>query len=222
MPRGTYSLYDPADRTPLGTERFHCAPGPHGWRYVSRLTGPTGEEHGSLDLTLDALARPLRLELRTRAWQIRGGVLDGVTWVRSAATDAQDAPARDRGRGLHDAQEGNATAHGFTGASPAFLIACAYLARPARGDPGTRLRLVAFTPPALAPRTVDRSWALTGTETHHTDTGPLTVDAYRVTDLETAEQHTVHLAGDVVLSAPGVELEDLDSPPSAFPTPPAH
>lgn len=61
---------------------------------------------------------------------------------------------------------------------------------------------------------MDQSWALVDRETHATDNGPLTVDAYQVTALDTGEQHTVHLAGDVVLSAPGVELEDLESPPS--------
>lgn len=44
------------------------------------------------------------------------------------------------------------------------------------------------------------------------------MDEYQVNDLETGEQHTVHIAGDVVLSAPGIELEDLESPPSRFAT----
>ncbi|GAA4951328.1 hypothetical protein GCM10023238_17080 [Streptomyces heliomycini] len=39
-------------------------------------------------------------------------------------------------------------------------------------------------------------------ETHTTDNGPLIVDEYQVTALDTGEQHTVHLAGDVVLAAP--------------------
>lgn len=53
-------------------------------------------------------------------------------------------------------------------------------------------------------------------ETHSTDNGPLTVDEYQVTALDTGEQHAVHIAGDVVLAAPGIELEDLESPPSVF------
>lgn len=105
-------------------------------------------------------------------------------------------------------------AHAFTGSSPAFLVATARLLRLTPSAAATRVRLVAFTDPVLAPRTVDQSWALVDRETHATDNGPLTVDAYQVTALDTGEQHTVHLAGDVVLSAPGVELEDLDSPPS--------
>ncbi|HZG04477.1 MAG TPA: hypothetical protein VE546_13025 [Streptomyces sp.] len=203
MPRGRYSLHDPHDHTPLGEEHFQCATGPAGWRYVSRTTAPSGDHTGSVDLTLDDLGRPLRLELRTPHWQVRGGVLDGVTWVR---TD----PA-----GEH-AQEGNAPAHAFTGASPAFLVAVARLLRPVPGAPATRVRLVAFTPPVLAPRTLDQAWALVGSEAHATDSGPLVVDDYQVSDLETGERHTVHIAGDVVLAAPGVELEDLDSPPSTF------
>lgn len=69
----------------------------------------------------------------------------------------------------------------------------------------------------LAPRTVDQAWALLGRAEHATDSGPLVVDEYRVTALDTGEVHTVHLAGDVVLAAPGIELEHLETPPSAFP-----
>ncbi|MDT3727545.1 hypothetical protein ROS62_22750 [Streptomyces sp. DSM 41972] len=201
MPRGRYSLHDPHDHTPLADEHFQCASGPSGWRYVSQLTGPDGDHAGSVDLTLDALGRPLRLELHAASWQVRGAALDGVTWVRTDPT------------GTH-ATEGNVRAHAFTGTSPAFLVATARLLRLTPSTAGTRVRLVAFTDPVLAPRTVDQSWALVDRETHPADNGPLTVDVYQVTALDTGEQHTVHLAGDVVLSAPGVELESLDSPPS--------
>lgn len=203
MPRGRYSLHDPHDHTPLGEEHFHCATGPTGWRYVSQLTTPTGEHAGSVDLTLDALGRPVRLELHAMGWRVRGAALDGVTWVRSAPSG-------------EDAQEGNAAAHSFTGGSPAFLVATARLLRPALRQPATRVRLVALTPPVLAPRTVDQSWALGTSETHATDNGPLIADDYQVSDLATGEQQSVHLAGDVVLAAPGIELEDLESPPSSF------
>ncbi|MDB1087151.1 hypothetical protein PJ985_06160 [Streptomyces sp. ACA25] len=205
MPRGRYALHDLHDHSPLGEEHFQCAPGPTGWRYVARRLTPAGAEHGSLDLALDDLGRPVRLAVRAGDWQVRGAALDGVTWVR---TD----PA-----GTH-AQEGNVPAHSFTGASPAFLIATARLLRLTPGDPARRVRLVEFSDPVLAPRTVDRSWALVGSEVHDSGGGPLTVDTYRVGDLETGEQHSVHLAGDVVLAAPGVELEDLESPPSDFRT----
>lgn len=42
------------------------------------------------------------------------------------------------------------------------------------------------------------------------------MDEYQVTALDTGEVHPVHLAGDVVLSAPGIELEHLETPPSTF------
>ncbi|MGD9485608.1 hypothetical protein WDH52_20550 [Streptomyces sp. TRM70308] len=203
MPRGRYSLHDPHDHTPYGDERFQCATGPSGWRYVSQLTTPSGAPAGSVDLTLDLLGRPLRLHLSTAHWQVRGAALDGVTWVRADP------------EGEH-AQEGNAAAHAFTGASPAFLVATARLLRPALGAAPTRVRLVALTPPVLAPRTVDQSWSLVDSQAHATDSDPLIADEYRVGDLQTGEQHTVHLAGDVVLAAPGVELEELESPPSRF------
>jgi len=201
MPRGRYSLHDPHDHTPLGEEHFQCAPGPSGWRYVSQVTTPTGEHRGSVDLTLDQLGRPVRLELHAGSWQVRGAALDGLTWVRSDPS------------GTH-ATEGNARAHAFTGTSPAFLVATALLLRLTPSASATGVRLVDFTEPVLAPHTVDQSWALVNREAHPTDNGPLIVDAYQVTALDTGERHTVHLAGDIVLAAPGIELEDLESPPS--------
>lgn len=203
MPRGRYSFHDTHDHTPFGEEHFHCATGPSGWRYTAQTTRPDGTHAGSVDLTIDDLGRPIRLELHSASWQVRGAALDGVTWVRTDPT------------GEH-AQEGNAAAHGFSGLSPAFHIATARLLRLEPGSPATRVRLVAFEPPVLAPRTLDQAWALIKREAHPTDNGPLMVEEYQVSALDTGEQHTVHIAGDVVLSAPGIELEDLESPPSVF------
>ncbi|MGV9254943.1 hypothetical protein [Streptomyces sp. NPDC003697] len=203
MPRGRYALHDPHDHTPFAEEHFHCAPGPSGWRYVSQVTTVSGEHRGSVDLAIDDLGRPIRLELHSGSWQVRGAAIDGVTWVRTDPT------------GTH-ATEGNVRAHAFTGTSPAFLVATARLLRLTPSSSATRVRLVALTDPVLAPRTVDQSWALVHSETHDTDNGPLTVDEYQVTELDTGERHAVHIAGDVVLAAPGVELEDLESPPSVF------
>ncbi|MFC8452303.1 hypothetical protein [Kitasatospora sp. NPDC057223] len=210
MPNGRYSLHTSTtpghDHVLLGEERFSCAPGPAGWRYVSKTYAPDGSTIGTVDLTLDSRCRPLRLELRAGGWQVRGGAVDGVAWVR---TDAAD-PA-----GEH-ATEGHDRAHGFSGRSPAFLIATARMLR-LRPGAATRVRLVAFTEPVLGPRTFDQGWSLEGTETHDTDSGQLLVERYEVTDLETGEQQLVHLAGDVVLAAPGIELEELASPPNPWP-----
>ncbi|WP_016910633.1 hypothetical protein [Streptomyces xiaopingdaonensis] len=203
MPRGRYSLHDIHDRTPLGDEHFQCAAGPTGWRYFSQTTATTGEHLGSTDLTVDALGRPVRLQLRYGDWQVRGAALEGVTWVRSGPAGT-------------DATEHNVPAHAFGGPSPAFLVALTRLLRPVPEAGATRVRLVTFTTPVLAPRTHDQSWAMLKSESHATDNGPLIVDTYRAADLETGEQHTVHLAGDVVLAAPGIELEDLETPPSVF------
>lgn len=209
MPHGRYSISDPEDGAPLGEEHFSCAPGPAGWRYTGRLTTPDGRPGASTDLTLDAVGRQLRVELHAGGWQLRGGALDGLSWVRMDADGTT-------------ADEGNAPAAAFSGPSPGFLVAVARLLRLSR-DPAepdrpssARVRLVTVTPPALATRTRDESWTHLGSESHPTDSGPLVVDAYEIADLETGERHTVHLAGDVVLAAPGVELEELDSPPSAF------
>ncbi|GAA1937046.1 hypothetical protein GCM10009716_49190 [Streptomyces sodiiphilus] len=205
MPRGRYSLHDPHDRAPLGEEHFRCAPGSSGWRYVSEVTDPSGRTVQTWDLAIDDLGRPLRLEARAGGWQVRGAAMDGVTWVRTDPAGEQ-------------AQPGNAAAHAFTGPSPAFLVATARLLALCREKPGARVRLVALTAPVLAPRTLDQAWTLLGTETHDTDSGPLHVDTYRVDDQETGERQTVHLAGDVVLAAPGIELEELESPPSVLRT----
>ncbi|MGW3581462.1 hypothetical protein ACWDM8_09055 [Streptomyces rubiginosohelvolus] len=201
MPRGRYSLHDLHDHTPLGEEHFHCAPGPSGWRYVSQTTSPSGDHLGSVDLALDELGRPIRLELHAASWQVRGAALEGVTWVRTDPT------------GSH-ATDGNVRAHAFAGTSPAFLVAMTRLLRLTPASPTTRVRVVTFTDPVLAPRTVDQSWALMNSEAHPTDNGPLIVDEYQVSALDTGEQHTVHIAGDVVLAAPGIELEHLETPPS--------
>lgn len=222
MPRGRYSFHDTHDLTPLGEEHFHCATGPTGWRYTARTTAPDGEDTGSTDLTIDELGRPIRLELHAGGWQVRGAALNGVTWVRSGAAaqdgTAQGSTARDAvDPAAGHAQEGNAPAHSFTGTSPAFLVATARLLRLVPGGPATRVRLVALASPVLAPRTVDQSWALVDRTAHTTDNGPLIVDEYQVRALDTGEQQTVHLAGDVVLSAPGIDLEHLESPPSTFP-----
>ncbi|MFJ1708939.1 hypothetical protein [Kitasatospora sp. NPDC088346] len=206
MPNGRYSLHDTHDHVLLGEERFSCAPGPAGWRYVSKTYGPDGGTIATTDLTLDSRSRPLRLELRAGGWQVRGGAVDGVAWVRTDADDPSGAQA----------VEGHDRAHAFSGGSPAFLIATAGLLRLRPGG-SARVRLVAFTEPVLAPRTFDQGWQLEAVETHETDSGPLRVDRYQVADLATGEQQVVHLAGDVVLSAPGIELEELESPPNRWP-----
>lgn len=203
MPSGRYSFYDTHDGTPLGEERFSCAPGPSGWRYTGQTFGTDGEPDGAVDLTLDALSRPLRLELRAGPWTVRAGLLDGLSWVRGHQDDTTGTHSRD----------GNDRAHAFTGRSPAFLVATARLLRLSEGG-STRLRVVAFTDPVLAPRTFDQAWTLDGIESHPTDTGPLVVERYRVADLATGDEGVVHLAGDVVLAAPGIELEQLETPPT--------
>ncbi|GAA1069242.1 hypothetical protein GCM10009665_76380 [Kitasatospora nipponensis] len=207
MPNGRYSLHDPHDRTPLGEERFSCAPGPAGWRYVSKTYAPDGAVLATVDLTLDSRSRPLRMELRAGGWQVRGGAVDGVAWVRTDPDDPTGASAT----------EGHDRAHGFAGDSPAFLVATARMLRLTEGA-AARVRLVAFHGAALAPRTFDQGWTLEGTEEHPTDVGALRVERYQVADLETGEQRLVHLAGDVLLAAPGIELEELQTPPNAWPT----
>ncbi|MBB0232210.1 hypothetical protein, partial [Streptomyces calidiresistens] len=151
MPSGVYALHDPRDGTPLGTEHFTCAPGPAGWRYTADRRTPDGKSAGGVDLTIDALGRPVRLEVRTTDWWVRGGLdAGGTRWVRGD-TDGRRA------------REGHAPgARGFTGTSPAHLVSLARLATAASGPPGgsdtpaRRFRLVELTEPVLGPVTVER------------------------------------------------------------------
>jgi len=187
VPRGTYRL-------PSGDETFSCAPGPSGWRYVSSWPG------GRLDLTVDGGGRQVRVELASGGWLLRGGVSGPSTvWVRSG----EGTPGEER----------SAAAAGFAGASPGLLVAAGRLLRLSPGA-RSRLRLVLVAGEALATRVIEQGWELVAVTSHPTELGPLPVGRYRVADLDTGEVGEVHLAGDVVLSAPGVELVELSSPPS--------
>jgi hypothetical protein len=193
MPRGTY-LHDDGD-----PEQFQCAPGPGGWRYVGR------RRDGAIDLTVDSRWRQIRVQLTRGDWLVRGGLAGPeVMWVRSGD------PARGPG---DPPTEHSAVATGFISDSPGLLIA---VARTLALDEGERaeVRLVELAGPALAALTVVRRWELAETVVYETDLAPLRVERYEVTDLSTGEKDTVHLAGDVVVDAPGMELTGLEGPPS--------
>ncbi|QKW38999.1 hypothetical protein HUT06_37355 [Actinomadura sp. NAK00032] len=189
MPAGTY-LH-------LGeglAERFQCAPGPGGWRYTSRR-----DDGVRVDLVVDARWRQIRVELVTPGWWLRGGLTGPeLAWVRAAGEEGTEHAER---------------AAGFLTDSPGFLVAVARsldLADGGRAD----VPLVRVSGPSLAALTGRWRWHLAGTTEHETDTGPLPVREYEITDLATGETEAVHLAGDVVLAAPGIELSDLESPPN--------
>ena len=201
MPRGLYSLRD-QDGTVVAYERFSCAPGPAGWRYNAQLLGPDGRTPtGLVDVTTDAAGLQIRVEVRAGGWVVRGGVAGGETvWVRTGASG-------------EDTGEDTAPAAGFTGRSPGFLVAVARRLG-LRAGASSRLRLVALTDPALAPVPVEVAWSLTAVEQYPTEVGPLPVERYETADLASGQRATVHLAGDVVLAATGVELDALDTPPT--------
>lgn len=201
MPRGLYSLRD-HDGTVVAYERFSCAPGPAGWRYNAQVLAPDGSTPtGLVDVTTDACGRQIRVEVRAGGWVVRGGVAGGETvWVRTGASGG-------------DAGEDTAPAAGFTGRSPGFLVAVARLLG-LRAGASSRVRLVALTDPALAALPVEMSWSLTTVEAYPTEVGPLPVERYETEDLASGQRATVHLAGDVVLAATGVELDVLDTPPT--------
>ncbi|MDX6744597.1 hypothetical protein [Actinocorallia sp. A-T 12471] len=188
MPRGVYLRPETGER-----ESFQCAPGPAGWRYVSTSTT-------RVDLTVDSRWRPARLELTSGPWTLRGGCAGkDLLWLRTAS-DAQGT-------------EHTAEAYAFLGDSPAFLIT---IARSLNLHPGETADtpLIAIEGPSLAARRVTRRWTLLTTTDHPTDLGPLPVQHWQSLDPETAELTSFHLAGDILLSAPNLELTELNSPPN--------
>jgi hypothetical protein len=203
VPSGSYLHVDPVTGSALAVEEFSCAAGPVGWRYVATVRDPDGREEGAFDLTLDAGGRQVRLVVAAGGWEVRGGVAGRETlWLRRPADDPDAA-----------AVEQATVAAGFTGRSPAFLVAASRLLRLSPGA-RARLRLVELSQPALGTRVVEQGWSMDGVTSYPTDTGQLPVARYRVADLATGQPHEVHLAGDVVIAAPGLELTALHSPPT--------
>ncbi|WP_242889383.1 hypothetical protein [Actinomadura litoris] len=185
MPTGAYvHLEDGLE------ERFRCAPGPGGWRYTSERSDGV-----RTDLVVDSRWRQIRVEVVTPSWWVRGGVTGPeVAWVRG------------------DAEHGE-RASGFLTDSPGFLVAIAHSLRVAEQDEAD-VRLVRLSGPSLAALTATWRWRLAGTSTYQTETDPLPVAEYEITDLSTGERTAFHLAGDVVLAAPGIELTELESVPN--------
>ncbi|MGH3328649.1 MAG: hypothetical protein ACRDPT_12780 [Streptomycetales bacterium] len=201
MPKGLYSHHG-GDGEVVAYERFSCAPGPEGWRYAAEVRDASDSARiGSVDVTVDRRWRPVRVEVGGGGWVVRGGLAGAaLMWVRTGPS----------GAGAH---EGSARAAGFSGRSPAFSVVTARLLGLSVGDVAD-VRLVTLTEPVLAPRTADERWRLVEVTPHETATRPLPVEHLEAIDLETGETRQVHLAGDVVLAAPGVALEELGSPPT--------
>jgi hypothetical protein len=189
VPSGTYLHLDGGLE-----ERFQCAPGPGGWRYTSRR-----DDGVRVDLVVDARWRQIRVELIAPSWWARGGVTGPeVAWVRAAGETGTEHSAR---------------AAGFVSDSPGFLIA---VARSLGSEENAQadMRLVQLSGTSLSALTTLWRWRRSGASTYETETEPLPVSEYEITDLATGEIGSLFLAGDVALAAPGVELIDLESPPN--------
>jgi hypothetical protein len=222
VPKGSYLHGDGV------VEEFSCAAGPAGWRYAAVLRSG-GDVVGRVDVTLDSGGRQVRVEIVAGGWLLRAGVAGPDTVWRRTAADAR-AGGEPRGGSVAGGPTGagalaepaggdgatgerSAAALGLTGRSPAFAVAAARRLRLTAGG-SARCRLVAITEPALGTLLVDQQWRLVGVTEHPTETAPLPVARYDVTDLATGEIRAVHLAGDVLLGAPDVELTELAGPPS--------
>jgi hypothetical protein len=106
----------------------------------------------------------------------------------------------------------------FTGSSPAFLVTAARMLALAPGE-SSSVTLVAIAGDALAARTVRQRWTCVDVAEHVADLGTLRVERFDVADLDTGAVAEIHVAGDVVVAAPGVELRSLDGPPNLPPEP---
>ena len=145
----------------------------------------TGAPLGRLDVALDGAGRPHRVHVELGGWELRGGAVGPhVLWRRGE-------------------REHEERAAGFTGTSPVWAVAAARLLGAAPGP--VRLRLVRLGDEALAALVVDQEWARSGEQEH--DGVP--VVRWDVDDLATGERRGVHLAGDLVVEAPGVRLLEL-------------
>ncbi len=190
MPRGVYRYADGR------TETFTTVDAPAGWSYVGERDDGTRTA-----VTFDSRWRPVRVELTTARWRVRGGSNGRrLMWVRSALDGSGQV-------------EDSAEAAGFLAESPAFhVVLPRLLSLPVNGS--AWVRMVTLWQPLLAPQVVERGWTLDAVDDHETPNGPLVVERYTVDDRATGEHTVVHLAGDVVLEGPGVALDDLEGPPN--------
>lgn len=180
MASGTYLLTGPDG--PYARERFRCGAGPAGWRYVATREHPDAAAPlGGLDVVLDGRGAAVRVQVTAGGWTVRGGVVGREVLWRRGAQEHVEAGA------------------GFTGTSPVWAVAAGRLAGP---EP-VRLRLVRLGDEALAARTVEQSWVRTSVSAD-----PARADLERL-ELDTGERGAVRLVGDVVVAAPGVQLEEL-------------
>jgi len=167
---------------PYAVERFSLSGGSDRWSWTATREEPAGGAGlGRLDVHRDGAT--LRLHVEAGGWVLRGASAPGqVVWRRGT-------------------QEHAAAADGFTGSSPAFLLAAAALA----GAGPVRLRLVEVTEPVLATRQVLRDWSAGESASRE----GVEVVGHRWSDPATGDGGPVWLAAGLVLSAPGVRLLSL-------------
>lgn len=116
-------------------------------------------------------------------WEVRGGVAGAETiWVRGA-------------------EEHQATAEGFTGASPGYDLATARVLGLQVGQ-ARQLKLIEIAEPVAAARTVTHAWA-------RTEAAEPDLERYEVADLDTGERWVVHLSGRVLVSREGTRPAQL-------------
>jgi hypothetical protein len=78
MPIGRYTVMDGRGRS-VGTEEVRCAPGPAGWRYVSRIETSIPEPHAEVvDLVVDRSWRPVRLRIETGSHALHLTAVEGA------------------------------------------------------------------------------------------------------------------------------------------------
>jgi hypothetical protein len=177
---GTYLLS--GHDGPYAVERFRLTGDQDRWSWTATREEPdTGAPLGRLEVHADGAT--LRVHAEAGGWVLRGAASGGqVVWRRGD-------------------EERTAAADGFTGSSPAYLVAAA--ARAAAGP--VRLRLVEVTEPVLATREVLQDWSAGQPEVRV----DVELVGHRWSDPATGEGGPVWLSGGLVLAAPGARLLSL-------------
>lgn len=194
MPRGVYQLDG-------RSEAFSCAPGPAGWRYVS----------DRIDLTCDAAFRPVRVAVTG----------PGGSWLRGGGLRLDDGAAvlvwaSSRNPEVERTTSAGALLHPSPGAWVALLRGAA--------GPGAQplertVAVLDVDGDALAAIVGVRVLRRVVSTSHPAPRGELLAERWEVDDPDTGLRRELHLAGDVLLSATGanlpeVELTALEEPPS--------
>jgi hypothetical protein len=198
MPIGRYTVMDGRGRS-VGTEEFRCAPGPAGWRYVSRIETSIPEPHAEVvDLVVDRSWRPVRLRIETGSHALH------LTAVEGALAGTRDGEPLELPFGPEVELDY---------LSPCFnAVTAARLGRTAEFD------VIYLEPVACEPVPERQRYEHEGEELVDTPVGRFATTRWRYTSLRTGWSARFWTAGDVVVAYEGL-FEFADYDPGGGPAP---